>query len=112
MKKYGKEIVILILQALLFYVTPLFTGPTDAMGMVLLMILGTFTLSLILGAICPPGIKWAFPLAAALLFIPSVPLYYNFSAMVHAAWYFAVATAGLLIGSGMRRIAQKLRLKR
>ena len=34
MKKNIKEIIIGILQLLLFYVLPLFAGPTDAMGMV------------------------------------------------------------------------------
>jgi len=88
---------------------PLFAGPTDAMGMVVLIILGTFLLALVMGTICPPSVKWAFPAAAALLFIPSIPLYYNFSAMVHAVWYFVVAAAGLAVGSSLRWIAGKLR---
>lgn len=109
MKRYAKELLILVLQLLLFYVLPLFAGPTDAMGMVFLIILGTFTLALILGMICPPTVKWAFPPVAALLFMPSIPLYYNFSAMVHVTWYFAVATAGLLVGSALRWLWRKLR---
>ena len=109
MKRYIKELIILVLQMLLFYVLPLFAGPTDAMGMVVLIILGTFLLALVMGTICPPGAKWAFPAAAALLFMPSIPLYYNFSAMVHAVWYFVVATAGLAVGSSLRWIAGKLR---
>ena len=49
MKKNIKEIIIGILQLLLFYVLPLFAGPTDAMGMVFLIIVGTFILSLLIG---------------------------------------------------------------
>ena len=35
MKKYFKEIAILIAQLLMFYVFPLTAGPTDAMGCLL-----------------------------------------------------------------------------
>ena len=34
MKKYLKEILILLIQLFMFYVFPLFAGPTDIMGMV------------------------------------------------------------------------------
>ena len=41
MKKYIKEIRILIIQLLMFFIFPLFAGPTDAIGMVLLIIIAT-----------------------------------------------------------------------
>ena len=34
MKKYLKEILILLIQLFMFYVFPLFAGPTDVMGMI------------------------------------------------------------------------------
>ena len=33
MKKHLKEIIILLIQLFMFYIFPLFAGPTDAMGM-------------------------------------------------------------------------------
>ena len=39
MKKYLKEILILLIQLFMFYVFPLFAGPTDVMGMIVLLIL-------------------------------------------------------------------------
>ena len=39
MKKYLKEIIIVLLQLFMFYIFPVFAGPTDTMGMVLLIIL-------------------------------------------------------------------------
>ena len=51
MKKYIKEIIILVLQLFMFYIFPLFAGPTDAMGMVFLMLLATLVLGLVMGAI-------------------------------------------------------------
>mgnify|MGYP003398363102 CR=1 FL=1 len=39
MKRYIKEIIILTIQLFMFYIFPLFAGPTDAMGMVVLILL-------------------------------------------------------------------------
>jgi len=112
MKKYAKELVILLLQMLMFYIFPLFAGPTDAMGMVVLIILATFVLSLVLGLCSGSAVKYGYPAAAALLFIPTVPLYYNFSAMIHAAWYLVVAAVGLLAGVLLRALWLRLTKKK
>ena len=44
--KYIKELIILIIQLLIYYILPLFMGPTDAMGVVFLLILSVFILIL------------------------------------------------------------------
>lgn len=104
MKKFAKEIIILFIQLLMFYVFPLFAGPTDAIGMVLLILLSTILLSYVLGAISNNKVKYLYPVAISVLFIPSVFIYYNESALVHALWYLVVSTAGLLIGALARAI--------
>ena len=58
MKKYLKEIITILIQILIFYIFPLFAGPTDAMGMVVLMLLATLVLSLILTIISKEKIKY------------------------------------------------------
>lgn len=99
MKKYIKEQVVLLLQLFMFYVFPMFAGPTDAMGMVLLIILATISLSLVLGAISNNKVKYLYPIAISILFIPSVFIYYNESALIHSVWYLAVSTIGMLVGA-------------
>ena len=99
MKKYLKEIIILILQLFMFYIFPLFAGPTDAMGMVLLIIMATFLLSIVLASISNNNIKYLYPIVIAILFIPSVFIYYNESAMIHSIWYLVISAGGMLIGS-------------
>ena len=98
MKKYLKEIIILFIQLFMFYVFPLFAGPTDAMGMVFLILLATIFLSLIIGSLSNKKIKYLYPMVVAILFIPSIPIYYNESALVHSVWYLVVSSVGLLIG--------------
>lgn len=107
MNKYIKEIIILILQLCMFYIFPLFSGPTDAMGMVFLIILTTLLLSLILGIISNLKIKYLYPIAVSLLFIPSVFIYYNESALIYTVWYLAVATIGLAVGTIINIIISK-----
>lgn len=104
MKKYIKEIIILAIQLFMFYIFPLFAGPTDAMEMVVLILLSTFILSIIIGAISKEKIKYLYPLIIAILFIPSVFIHYNESALVHAIWYFVDALIGLIIGVGIKSI--------
>lgn len=105
MKKYWKEILVLVLQMVAFYILPLFAGPTDAMGLVLLIIMATFVLSVILGAISANKIKLLYPLAIAVFFIPSVFIYYNESALIHSVWYLVISTIGLGISSLIRWLA-------
>ena len=110
MKKYIKEIVIFIFQLLLFYVSPLFAGPTDAMGMVFLIICGTFLLSVLLGILSKSDIKYLYPGITAITFVPSVFIYYNESALVHAVWYLFISAAGLglaAIVNGIFRLFRK-----
>ena len=107
MKKYFKETVILVLQLFLFYIFPLFAGPTDAIGMVLLIILATLLLSAVLGGVSEKRIKYFYPLVAATAFLPSVFIYYNSSALVHSLWYLVISTIGLLPSALLRKIICK-----
>lgn len=102
MKKYWKEIAVLLAQLLLFYVFPLAAGPVDAMGMVFCMIAATFILAMIIGSVSKKKARYAYPFLAAVLFIPSVFIYYNESALIHAVWYLAVSFAGVLTGALMQ----------
>ena len=107
MKKYIKEIIILVIQLFMFYIFPLFAGPTDAIGMVILILLATFILSLVIGGFSKEKIKYLYPIIISVLFIPSVFIYYNESALVHSLWYLIDASIGLIIGMLIEKIIQK-----
>lgn len=97
-KKHIVEIIIFLVQLFVFYISPLFAGPTDGMGMVVLILLVTLILSVVIGGISKNKIKYFYPAATAAAFLPSVFLYYNGTAFIHAVWYFVVSTAGMLVG--------------
>ena len=107
MKKYLKEIIIVLLQLFMFYISPLFAGPTDTMGMILLIMLATFILAIILGTISNNKIKYVYPILVALLFIPSIWIYYNESALIHSVWYLVISSIGLLIGMVINKLIYK-----
>ena len=108
MKKYLKEIIIFLLQLFMFYIFPLFAGPTDGMGMVLLIIITTFILSILIGILSKEKIKYLYSIIIAILFIPSVFIYYNESALIHSIWYLIIATIGLIIGILINKIFNKI----
>lgn len=104
MKKYLKEIIILIIQLFMLYIFPLFAGPTDAMGMVFLILITTLILSIILGIISNKKIKYLYPIIVAIVFIPSIPIYYNESALVHSIWYLLDSSIGMFLGYIMSKL--------
>ncbi len=99
MKKYSKEIIILLIQLLMFYIFPLSAGPTDMMGMVVLIILSVFISSILMGVFSKEKIKHLYPIIVSILFIPTVFIYYNESALVHSLWYLVVSFVGIGLGS-------------
>ena len=109
MKKYLTEIIILIIQLFFFYIMPLTAGPTDTMGLVVLIILATFILSIILGSVSNNKIKFCYPLVVAIIFIPTVFIYYNESALIHSSWYLVDSIFGMLIGTIINMIIRKVK---
>ncbi len=104
MKRYARETTFLLLQLCIFYLLPLFVKAAGPIGTVLLIIASTFALSLFLGSISAKKIKYLYPIAISLLFIPSVFIFYNESALIHAVWYLAISGIGIAIGSLIRRL--------
>ncbi len=99
MKKYCKELIITLIEILTLYLCPLISRMSDPIGMVLLMLLITLILSIILGSISKERVKYLFPIVIGLLFIPSVFIYYNESALIHSVWYFVTSLIGICIGN-------------
>lgn len=107
MKKDWKEIIIFLIQLFMFYIFPLFAGQADAMGMVFLILVVTFILSIVIASVSKEKWKYFYPIIVSILFIPSVFIYYNDSALIHAVWYFVDSAAGLLIGIIIYKIINK-----
>ena len=107
MKKYLKEIIVLLIQLFMFYIFPMFAGPTDVMGMVFLIWVSTIILGLIITLISNKKIKYLYPIIIAILFIPSVFIYYNESALVHSLWYLVSSSVGVLIGTIIYKLCKR-----
>ncbi|MBQ8502693.1 MAG: helix-turn-helix transcriptional regulator [Clostridia bacterium] len=95
---------------ILFYVTPLTAGPTDVMGVVFLIFIGTMLDSLILGLTSLKiKTKLLFTFVVVLIFVPSVFLPY-FSGNTDVLFLYTPALAGfhlifVLLGTGIRKLS-------
>ena len=91
----------------MFYVFPLFAGPTDVMGMIVLLILATLLLSILIGSISNLKVKYLYPIIIAITVVPSVFIYYNETALIQSLWYLAVSSFGLIIGMVIHKLILK-----
>ena len=107
MKRFWKEILILTIQLFLFYIFPLFAGPTDIMGLVVLLIVGTFILSIIISSISKEKVKYFYPLVVSISFIPSIFIYYNETTLIYIVWYFIDSSLGLVMGTIIYKLTNK-----
>lgn len=106
MKNYLKEIIICILQMLVFYLLPIILGNIGALEMVFLLLVITFILSIIIGSIVRNKIKYGYPIFVSLLFIPTIWIFYNESALIHSLWYLVVSGMGLIFGITINKISK------
>ena len=104
MKKYLKEILLVLTQLFIFYLIPIMNLSENGLGMVFLIILLTLILSIIFGIISKEKIKYFYPIIVAIIFIPSVFIYYNSSALIHSVWYLVISTIGLIPGIIINKI--------
>ena len=109
MKKYIFDIIIGILQFIVFYIYPIFAIKKDPIGMVMLMLAFTFVLSFILGIFSKKKIKFVYPVIYAIMFIPTVFIYYNESAMIHSIWYLTMSLLGIFAGTTIQNRFKKVK---
>ena len=103
--KYKKEKLGIVIQLGIFWLIPPIMLKSGPIFMVLLMLWASFALSLWLCLASDSKAKYIMPAAAAVLFLPTVPVYYNSSALVHALWYFIVSCGAF--AAAVREVASR-----
>ncbi len=109
MKEIIKEIIIWFAQLFMFFIFPFFGGPTDGMGIVVVLIFSTFILSLLMGALSALKAKYLYPLEVAVVFFMSVGIHYDVSTSNHTLWYLVVSAVGVAVGSLIKIITEKIK---
>ena len=105
-RKRWVPIAIIAAQMILFYLFPLISKPIGPIMTVFFMLAATFALSLIIGITSGGRLRFLYPVLAAALFIPSIFIYYNSSALVQSVWYLVVSFIGLAAGALIRRVSE------
>ena len=108
MGKYKKEIIFAVIQLAIFWLVPLFFtlpgGKGGAIFMVQVMLIGTIALAAFLCIESANKVKYFFPIFAAAMFLPTVPVYYNSSALIHSLWYLTASCIGMGMGALKKKI--------
>lgn len=107
-KKNLYLIIAISAQLFFFYIFPLFLISSMPIEMVILIILATFINSIFLGVTSNSKLKFLYPLIVCAVFLPSVYIFYNSSALAHALWYTVISSVGLSIGSLIHFIIKKV----
>jgi len=103
--KYSADITLFLVQIALFYLFPLFAGEFGEVIMVFLIILGTFAISLMAPMFLSKKIRKFYPIITPILFIPSVFIFYNESALLQTVWYFIICVIGFSLGLIVRKFS-------
>ena len=112
MKKYSKEIIVFVFQVMVFYLIPFTDGPTDGLGLVVVIWFATLLLSIVFGLVSQKKRKIIYPFVVAIVFIPTVFIHYNYTAFGHVIWYLIDSYLGVGIGSLIKMITDVLSQKK
>lgn len=92
MKNYYKEIIILILQLMTFYLLPIIALNISKDAIVLAIL---FSPLITLGIISKIKIKYIYPIIVAVIYIPSVFIIYDDSALIYTIFHFIASVLGI-----------------
>ncbi len=105
--KYSADITLFMVQIAVFYLFPLFADEFGEVMMVFLIILCTFATSLMAPMFLYRKIRYLYPIITPILFIPSVFIFYNESALLQTVWYFIICVIGFSLGLILRKFSGK-----
>lgn len=101
---YAYDLLILALQLAVFYIVPTLGDAADIMGIMVLIIASTFILPVILGLISKSTFKYFYPAIVDLLFVPTIVLYYNYTAFIYLTWFAVTGYIGLFTGIIIKKL--------
>lgn len=98
MKKYLPKIIIILLQIFVLYLFPFAFKYIDQIIVIVGIFLAVFGLSMMIVIVSKNKIKYFYSILVSIMYVTSIPLFYNDSAFGNVVWYFAISSGGLLLG--------------
>lgn len=103
MEKLKKNMVFYLLLLIDFYIIPMFIKDTGSAMILMLVLIPLICLIISVFYGMRNGLDFSYILSVAIIFIPSIFIFYNSSAWVYAAGYAAVALFGNFIALPLRK---------
>ena len=101
MKKYIKEIVVLLIQIFSLYILPLhamYISKDQTVITIFLNMIITFVLSIIFSKISKIKMKYLYPVLVAVLYIPSMYLFYKEFILIYLIFHLVMSFIGIYVG--------------
>lgn len=103
MKKYLKELIIVIIEIAFLYLFPLIPMGNKDAHIILLMVI-TLIIGIVGVAISNKKIKFLFPLFTTIMVIPTMFMYYEPRVYGNIFWMFVFSLLAVIIGEVLRLI--------
>lgn len=84
-----------------------YCGSNGCRVMIIVLLFSTLMLSVIFGAVSKGKVRIIYPFVVAIVFIPTVYIHYNYTALVYTVWYLIDSYLGVLIGSLIGKISRR-----
>ncbi len=104
MIKIKKLLPYLVVNLLTFYILPIIIRDTGTGMLILIIIIPLITLMTSLHYGLKNSFEWLYPLLVMVMFLPSIFIYYNESALIYTLIYGGLSLLGSFIGSRFKTI--------
>ena len=101
-KKYKKEIIVIVVQLLCYYLLPFLAIYISKGTMVLTIfinIINTFILSALISLISKNKLKYLYPIIVAMMYIPSLYIFYDEFVLIYLLLHLVASFIGISIGN-------------
>ena len=104
MIKIKKLLPYLVVNLFIFYLLPILIRDTGTGMLILIIIIPLITLMTSLLCGLKNSFEWLYPLLVMVIFLPSIFIYYNESALIYTLIYGGLSLLGSFIGSRFQAI--------
>ena len=95
---YLNEIVYTLIHIAVFYMIPLKAGESQGAGIIVVQFFITFSLGLMMGGIIRRRKKYLYPVAIAILYMPSALIFNSIINISYCLWIFIASILGVVFG--------------
>ena len=95
---YLNEMIYTLIHILVFYLMPLRVGDSKGVGIIVIQFFITFSLGLMMGGTIRRRLKYLYPVAAAILYMPTALIFHPIVNISYCLWILIASILGVVFG--------------